>query len=100
MKLTDFLIIATLMTPFILEASSKKCDGNTYEINQCLKAKIEKLDSQLSKLQKHNIVDFKKSRDKICNDIISIYEGGSYQSIKYGNCIISLDKWYINQTKV
>ena len=100
MKLTRILVIAVMLTPMISLASSKKCDGNTYKINQCLKAKMEILDNKLDKLQNHNIVEFKKFRDKICNDISSTYEGGSYQSVKYGNCVVSFDKWYLNQTKI
>ena len=100
MKLTKFVTTIIILTPIISFATVNKCDGNTYEINQCLKAKMKNLDNQLDKLQNHNVVNFKKSRDKICNDVSSTYEGGSYQSVKYGNCIISLNKWYINQTKV
>ena len=100
MKVIKIIALIITFIPIISLASSKKCDGNTYEINQCLKAKMKKLDSQLDKLQNHNVADFKKSRDKTCRDISSTYEGGSYQSIKYGNCVVSLDKWYVNQTKV
>ena len=100
MNLKKILVIVAVLVPIISLAASKKCDGNTYEINQCLKAKMENLDNKLDKLQNHNIVEFKKFRDKICSDISSTYEGGSYQSVKYGNCVISLDKWYLNQTKI
>ncbi|MBF9008445.1 DUF1311 domain-containing protein, partial [Francisella tularensis] len=34
-----------------------------------------------------------------CYDISSTYKGGTYQAIKYGNCVISLDKWYLQQLK-
>ncbi len=47
-------------------------------MNQCLKAKIDKLDDQLKKVKNHNINDFKEYRDKVCSYISSTYEGGSY----------------------
>jgi len=100
MKLTKFLTIVVMLTPIVLFASDKKCDGNTYEINQCLKARMVSLDSKLDKVQNHDVANFKKSRDITCSDISSTYEGGSYLSVKYGNCIISLDRWYLNQIKV
>ena len=100
MRLTKFVILIITLTPIIYVAIANKCDVNTYEINKCLKAKMAKLDNKLDKLRNHNVVDFKKSRDNICNDVKSAYEDGSYQSVKYGNCAISLVKWYINQTKV
>jgi uncharacterized protein YecT (DUF1311 family) len=100
MKLTKSLTIVVMLTPIVLFASDKKCDGNTYEINQCLKARMGQLDNQLDKVQNHNTLDFKKSRNLTCTDISSTYEGGSYLSVKYGNCVISLDRWYLNQIKV
>ena len=99
MKLTKSLGIVVMLTPIVLFASDKKCDSNTYEINQCLKVRMEKLNSKLDNAQNHNVANFKKSRDITCNDISSTYEGGSYLSVKYGNCIISLDRWYLNQIK-
>ena len=100
MNLTKFVATIIIFIPIISLASSKICDGNTYEINQCLKAKMEKLDNKLNKIKNHKISNFKKYRNKICSDIALVYEGGTYQSVKYGNCIISLDKWYINQARM
>lgn len=99
MKLPSLLIITIcIISPFTTFAQTK-CDGNTYQINECLKVKMKKYDNRLDKIKDQNVVEFKKSRDNTCADISSAYKGGSYQSVKYGNCIISLDKWYINQTK-
>lgn len=79
--------------------SETNCDGNTYEINQCLKQKMQNLDEKLDKIKNHSIQEFKKYRHKICSNISSTYKDSSYEAIKYGNCIISLDKWYIEQLK-
>ena len=41
--------------------------------------------TKLNDVQNHDIKNFKKYRNSICSDISSIYKGGTYQSIKYGN---------------
>jgi uncharacterized protein YecT (DUF1311 family) len=79
--------------------SNTNCDGNTYQINQCLKAQMAKLDTQITKTDGHNIKMLKNYRNKICSDISSSYKGGTFEAIKYGNCIISFDKWLLEQMK-
>ncbi|WP_234393369.1 DUF1311 domain-containing protein [Francisella adeliensis] len=99
MNLHKTLIFTTiLITPFTTFADVKY-DGNSYEINQYLKSQMANFESKINQLENHDIVNFKNYRDKICNDISSTYEGGSYKSVKYGNCVVSLDKWYIQQAQ-
>ncbi|AVC44507.1 hypothetical protein B4919_06780 [Francisella tularensis subsp. novicida] len=93
------LIIMTLTILPTLVVADKVCDGNTYEINACLKSQMQIYDTKLNDVQNHDIKNFKKYRDNICYDISSTYKGGTYQAIKYGNCVISLDKWYLQQLK-
>ncbi|ASG67741.1 hypothetical protein fh0823_04830 [Francisella halioticida] len=90
------LLIIFAIFPIIIFADTI-CDGNTYEINKCLKSQMQKLDSKLDNIQNHNIKNFKKYRNKICSDISATYNGGSYESVKYGNCIISMDRWFLRQ---
>ncbi|WP_052399192.1 lysozyme inhibitor LprI family protein [Candidatus Francisella endociliophora] len=89
--------MALLCLPVLAISKTTKCDGNTYEINECLKSQMQKFDTKLDKIQDHNIKKFKKYRDNICSDVSSSYKGGTYESVKYGNCIISLNKWYLKQ---
>ncbi|QIV96811.1 DUF1311 domain-containing protein [Allofrancisella inopinata] len=93
------LIVASIVSLPIIVFSETNCNGNTYEINQCLKQKMQNLDKKLDKIGSHNIQQFKKYSYKICSTISSAYKGGSYEAIKYGNCIITLDEWYIEQLK-
>ena len=58
---------------------------------------MQQLDSKLDKIQNHNISNFKKYRDNICSDICSEYKGGTFEGIRYGNCIVSLDRWYLEE---
>lgn len=90
------LLTIFTISPILIFADTL-CDGNTYQINKCLKSQMQKHDNKLDKLQNHNIKSFKEYRNKICSDISSSYKGGTYESVKYGNCIISLDKWYLKQ---
>lgn len=46
-----------------------------------------------------NSKTFKNNRDDICSNIAAKYHGGTYESVRYGNCIIDLDKWYLKQLK-
>ncbi|AJI46901.1 lysozyme inhibitor LprI family protein [Francisella philomiragia] len=93
-------IILSLFLPILVFANSPICDGNTYEINQCLKTQMQTYDKKLDSLKDSNIKDFKKYRDNICSKISSTYSGGTYESIKYGNCIISLDRWYLKELEI
>ncbi|MBY7735012.1 DUF1311 domain-containing protein [Francisella philomiragia] len=93
-------IILLLFLPILVFANSPICDGNTYEINQCLKTQMQTYDKKLDSLKGSNIKDFRKYRDNICSNISSTYSGGTYESIKYGNCIISLDRWFLEEVKV
>ncbi|GMN88829.1 lysozyme inhibitor LprI family protein [Francisella sciaenopsi] len=90
-------IILSLFLPILVFANNPICDGSTYEINQCLKIQMQTYDKKLDSLKGSNIKDFKRYRDNICSDISSAYNGGTYESIKYGNCIISLDRWFLKQ---
>ncbi|MBK2106811.1 DUF1311 domain-containing protein [Francisella philomiragia] len=92
-------IILSLFLPILVFANSPICDGNTYEINQCLKTQMQMYDKKLDSLKNSNIKEFKKYRDNICSNISSAYNGGTYESIKYGNCIISLDRWFLEEVK-
>lgn len=92
-------LLITLLLPFFLFANECN-EGNTYEINQCLKAKIVDSNKALDNIQNHDIKEFKELRNKICQNVSDVYKGGSFQSISYGNCVISLSDWYIEQTKV
>lgn len=93
-------LIFIIFTIFpILIFAETLCDGNTYEINECLKSQMQKYDNKLDKIKNHDIKSFKEYRNKICSDISSTYKGGTYESVKYGNCVISLDKWYLKQLK-
>ncbi|WP_150463944.1 DUF1311 domain-containing protein [Francisella sp. XLW-1] len=90
-------IILSLFLPILVFANNPVCDGNAYEINQCLKTQMQTYDKKLYSLKGSNIKDFKGYRDNICSDISSAYNGGTYASIKYGNCIISLDRWFLEE---
>ncbi|AEI36432.1 lysozyme inhibitor LprI family protein [Francisella salina] len=90
-------IILSLFIPILVFANNSICDGNTYEINQCLKAQMQTYDKKLDSLKGSNIKDFKRYRDNICSNISSAYNGGTYESIKYGNCIISLNRWFLEE---
>lgn len=98
-KLNIFSLIALSCLPILAISKTAQCDGNTYEINECLKSQMQKFDSKLDKIQNHDINNFKKYRDSMCSDISSEYEGGTFESVKYGNCVVSLDRWYLNQLK-
>ncbi|APC91714.1 hypothetical protein BBG19_0978 [Francisella sp. MA067296] len=41
----------------------------------------------------------KNSGDKLYSNIASTYKGRNYQAIKYNNCVILLDKRYLQQLK-
>ena len=58
-------IILSLFLPILVFANSSICDGNTYEINQCLKIQIQTYDKKLDSLKSSNIKDFKRYRDNI-----------------------------------
>ncbi|MFC4891540.1 DUF1311 domain-containing protein [Pseudofrancisella aestuarii] len=93
------LLLIALLLPFFSFANECN-EGNTYEINQCLKAKIEESNKAIDKIKNHNTEEFQELRNKICQNVSYVYKGGSFQSISYGNCVISLSDWYIEQTKV
>lgn len=85
--------------PYSLVFANKVCNGNTYKINECLKSQMQIYDTKLNNVQNHYIKNFKKYRNSLCSNISSIYKSGNSQSIKYGNCIISLDKWFLEKIK-
>ncbi|MDE5000781.1 DUF1311 domain-containing protein, partial [Francisella tularensis] len=72
------LIIMTLNILPTLLAAVKVCDGNTYEINACLKSKMQIYDTKLNDVKNHDIKNIKKYRENIFYDIISNYKGGTY----------------------
>ena len=101
MRLVNKVIIGiTVLTiPILAISTDAQCDGTTYEINTCLKHKMLNLDVQLKATKNNNVKIFKIQRDDICKNISTPYKTGTYESIKYGNCIISLDNWYLDQIK-
>ena len=88
--------ISICILPIISFAYTPTCDGNTYEINQCLKNKISNIDTKIDKIKNQDIEKFKKYRKNICSDISSRYKCGTFESVRYGNCVLSLSEWYIH----
>ncbi len=88
--------ISICILPFTLFAHTPTCDGNTYEINQCLKKQILSLNTEINTIKNQDTESFKKHRDQICTDISSKYSDGTFESVSYGNCVVSLSKWYID----
>lgn len=97
LKIKTLFIFLTTTLPAL--ALAKNCDGNTFEINKCLKSQMQKLDNKIEKIPNLNINNLRKYRDKICSDISSSYKGGTYEAVKYGNCVISFDKWFLKQSE-
>jgi hypothetical protein len=92
-KLLSTLVICAL--PFTLFAYTPTCDGNTYEINKCLKKQVFDINTKIDNIKNQDTESFKEYRKKICTDISSKYSGGTYESVSYGNCVISMSEWYV-----
>lgn len=77
--------------------------GTTYQINQCLLAKQQAIDKALAHNQNispPNLKAFEKSRQNLCQLVANRYQGGSFESIAYGQCYLSLSKWFVQQMRL
>ena len=92
---TKLLTMTLCILPFTLFAHTPTCDGNTYEINQCLKKQILSLNTKIDTIKNQDTESFKKHRAQICTDISSNDSGGTFESVSYGNCVVSMSNWYV-----
>lgn len=102
-KYKRWLFAVVALVGFPLSAYSLVCDtGNTYEINMCLIKTIKQTDATLvqkSGLTADQIAKFKTLRRSLCELASSKFKGGTYESVRYGHCVLSLTHWFLEELR-
>lgn len=100
-KIKMTLIPLFLATPVVSLANSCN-EGNSYDINQCLINTIQAQQKSLEEdvnISAQELNAFIPLRHQLCQQVSNRYQGGTFEGINYGNCVISLNNWYMDQMK-